>query len=73
MKKLSNKYTTLPFAFKAGADTDNGRLEITSAGKGTLLIGAVSLMPADNVEGFRADTLALLRELNSPSVKRRLA
>lgn len=66
LKKLSNKYTTLPFAFKAGADTDNGRLEITSAGKGTLLIGAVSLMPADNVEGFRADTLALLRELNSP-------
>jgi len=29
-------------------------------------VGTVSLMPADNVEGFRADVLALLRELDSP-------
>ncbi len=64
--RLGDAYTTVPFAFKAGAATDNGRLEIVSAGKGRLLIGAVSLMPGDNIDGFRADTLALLRELNSP-------
>jgi alpha-N-arabinofuranosidase len=29
-------------------------------------VGTVSLMPADNVNGFRADTLKLLKELNSP-------
>jgi alpha-L-arabinofuranosidase len=29
-------------------------------------VGTVSLMPADNVEGMRADTLALLKDLNSP-------
>jgi len=29
-------------------------------------VGAVSLMPADNVHGWRADTLALLRELGAP-------
>ncbi len=29
-------------------------------------MGAVSLMPADNVEGMRADTLKLLRELDAP-------
>ena len=29
-------------------------------------IGAVSLMPADHVHGMRADTLKLIRELNSP-------
>jgi alpha-N-arabinofuranosidase len=28
-------------------------------------VGVVSLMPADNVEGMRADTLKLLKELNS--------
>ncbi|MBE0534984.1 MAG: alpha-N-arabinofuranosidase, partial [Phycisphaerae bacterium] len=66
IKRLSQKFAKVPFTFKAGADTDNARLEITSAGNGTLLIGAVSLMPGDNVEGFRADTLALLRELDSP-------
>ncbi|MBE3072024.1 MAG: alpha-L-arabinofuranosidase, partial [Acidobacteria bacterium] len=46
--------------------TDAGRLEITSEGTGACRIGAVSLMPADNVEGFRPDVLALLRELNAP-------
>jgi alpha-N-arabinofuranosidase len=29
-------------------------------------VGTVSLMPADNVNGMRADTLALLKELDSP-------
>jgi alpha-N-arabinofuranosidase len=27
-------------------------------------IGAVSLMPADNIDGFRADTIALMREMD---------
>ena len=29
-------------------------------------VGTVSLMPADHVEGLRADTLALLKQLNAP-------
>jgi len=29
-------------------------------------VGTVSLMPADNIHGMRADTLALLKELDSP-------
>jgi alpha-L-arabinofuranosidase len=59
-------FTTVPLRFRAGADSCNGRLEIVARGTGTLTIGAVSLMPADNVLGWRADTLALLRELSSP-------
>ncbi|MBI2424451.1 MAG: alpha-N-arabinofuranosidase [Candidatus Hydrogenedentes bacterium] len=46
--------------------TEEGSLSITATGAGTLDIGAVSLMPADHVDGFRADTLALLRQLNAP-------
>ena len=53
-------------AFLAGGDTDNGRLEIASTGRGSFRVNTVSLMPADNVEGMRADTLALLKELDSP-------
>jgi alpha-N-arabinofuranosidase len=66
IKKLSGRVRKQKLAFRAGGSTGNGRLEIVSEGRGSFRIGAVSLMPADNVEGFRADTLALLRELNSP-------
>jgi alpha-N-arabinofuranosidase len=40
-------------------------LEIRNAGKKALLIGTVSLMPGDNIRGMRADTLALLKQLNA--------
>ena len=66
IKKIKNNFTAFPLKFKAGASTDDARLEITAQGDGSLRIAAVSLMPADNIKGFRADTLALLRELNSP-------
>ncbi|MDX9976124.1 MAG: hypothetical protein RBU21_24310 [FCB group bacterium] len=57
-------YVKTPLRFTAGGDTDDGRIEI--AGEGPFRVGAVSLMPADNVKGMRADTLALLKELDSP-------
>jgi alpha-L-arabinofuranosidase len=63
---VTSGFATYPLRFRAGAGTDNGRLEIVGRGTGTLTIGAVSLMPADNVLGWRADTLAFLRELNAP-------
>jgi alpha-N-arabinofuranosidase len=66
VKTVSAKYAKVPFSFTAGGSTDNGRLTISTSGQGTLRIGCVSLMPADNVEGFRKDTLELLRQLNAP-------
>jgi alpha-N-arabinofuranosidase len=67
ISRLTKQFKTYPFQFKAGADTDNGKLEIVGIGKkGAWTIGAVSLMPADNVKGFRKDTLELLKKLNSP-------
>ncbi len=63
---LQDAYQKHPLVFTAGADTTDGRLAIHCYGSGSVWIGTVSLMPADNVEGFRTDTLALLRELNSP-------
>ena len=58
-------FTEIPFAFTAGEDTDNGSLEVVGRGKGGFRIGTVSLMPADNVQGMRADTLKLLKELDA--------
>jgi alpha-N-arabinofuranosidase len=54
----------VPLRFSCQAATTEARLEITGTGTGTFRVGAVSLMPADNVKGFRADTLALMREID---------
>jgi alpha-N-arabinofuranosidase len=64
--KIGKKYGKFPLRFTAKGSTDNGRLEIVGRGKGDFLIGTVSLMPGDNILGWRADTVALLKELNSP-------
>ncbi len=58
------EWSTVPLAFACGADTQDGRIEITGTGNGTFRVGAVSLMPADNVGGFRADMIALMREMD---------
>lgn len=58
-------YQKYPFRFTAGLTTDQASLEIR-AEEGDLLVGTISLMPADNIHGMRADTLALLRQLAAP-------
>jgi alpha-L-arabinofuranosidase len=64
--KITSDFAKYPFTFKAGASTINGKLEIVAAGKGTYKIGTVSIMPGDNINGMRADTMKLLKELNAP-------
>ncbi len=63
---ITNNYSTYPLSFKSTVLTHDAVLSIEPVGKGKLSVGTVSLMPSDNVEGFRSDVLALLRELNSP-------
>lgn len=62
---LTGAYAKFPFRFTAKADNSDAALEITGTGTGTFHVGTVSLMPADNVDGFRPDTIALLRQLHS--------
>jgi alpha-N-arabinofuranosidase len=62
---ISSTYTRLPFRFTSGADSSDATIQITGKGSGNLHIGTVSLMPADNIDGFRPDTIALLRQLHS--------
>ena len=45
------------------ASAENGRIEITFSGEGTLTLGAVSLMPRDNFRGMRKDVIALMKKL----------
>jgi len=66
LEDMSNDYRTFPLFFTAGASTEKARLEISSKGSESFRVGAVSLMPADNIRGFRPEVLALLRELDAP-------
>jgi alpha-N-arabinofuranosidase len=59
---LTSDYARFPLTFTAKADTNQGALEITGTGSGTFRIGAASLMPADNVSGFKAGMIRLLKE-----------
>jgi alpha-N-arabinofuranosidase len=62
IKTMGAKYTKVPLKFPPGADTTTGRFEIVGAGGGEFHIGAVSLMPADNISGFKAAMVRLLKE-----------
>ncbi|MDE3105225.1 MAG: alpha-N-arabinofuranosidase [Acidobacteriota bacterium] len=63
LRGLGATYRKYPLHFTAGADTDDARLEITGTGAGSFHVGAVSLMPADNVEGFRPEVVAALKQM----------
>jgi alpha-L-arabinofuranosidase len=59
---LTGHYATFPLQFTAEADTTQGRFEIVGTGSGEFHIGAVSLMAADNLSGFKAASIRLLKE-----------
>jgi alpha-L-arabinofuranosidase len=62
---LPTTYRKFPFSFTSSQDATNATFEIAGTGSGSFHIGTVSLMPADNIDGFRPDTTALLRQLHS--------
>ncbi|HKO18722.1 MAG TPA: alpha-L-arabinofuranosidase C-terminal domain-containing protein [Acidobacteriaceae bacterium] len=61
---VSEAYKTFPLTFTSSSDTTEAALEISGTGSGNLHIGAVSLMPADNINGFRPDVIDLFRQIN---------
>ncbi len=65
IRALGSAYRKYPLKFQAQEDSDDAQLEITGTGTGSFHIGAISLMPADNIEGFRAEVIAALKQLHS--------
>src|SRR6266581_3830246 len=59
------EWQSVPFELIAGADSSDARLEVTGTGTARFRVGTVSLMPADNINGWRADTTAIARTLHS--------
>jgi alpha-N-arabinofuranosidase len=63
--KLGPDYRKFSLSFQAQSDSDDARLEMVGTGTGSFHIGAVSLMPANNVQGFRAEVITVLKQLHS--------
>ncbi len=62
---LTSEYKKFSLNFTATTDTQDAAIEIAGTGTGNFHIGTISLMPADNIDGFRADTIPLIRQINS--------
>ncbi|MBN2420615.1 MAG: alpha-N-arabinofuranosidase, partial [Deltaproteobacteria bacterium] len=65
IRTVRGDYTKWVYDFKAAEDTDKAIFQI-EVQEGDVFVGAVSLMPADNINGMRRDAITLLKELNSP-------
>lgn len=64
--KISSEYQKIPIQFHSKSTTENGTIRIRVEGSGDVKIGTISLMPSNNINGYRADVISLLKELNSP-------
>jgi alpha-N-arabinofuranosidase len=67
---LTDMYHTYPLRFIAGADADSAQFEIVGNGAGWFRIGVVSLMPADNINGFRRDIVEHLKVIDRGTIYR---
>ena len=61
---LGADYKKFAFTFKA-EHSGAAQFEIVGTGTGSFRVGAVSLIPADNLEGWRPDAIAVLKSLRS--------
>jgi alpha-N-arabinofuranosidase len=57
------------FVLTATHTDKNGCLTVTFPGKGTLWVGTASLMPVDNMGGFRTDVVQALKALHIPNLR----
>lgn len=59
-------YQKIKFHLKSTVSSEQGRLVLEFDNVNELRIAAISLMPDDNVQGFRKDVLELLKRLDAP-------
>ena len=66
ISRPASEYQTYDLTYKAGSASASARLEISAAGNGALVIGTVSLMPADNVDGHARATRSRCSSSSTP-------
>jgi alpha-L-arabinofuranosidase len=63
---LDRGYHRILFRFRAAKTTESATLSVHITQPGLVWLGCLSLMPADNIKGMRADVLELIKQLNPP-------
>ena len=63
IRTIGTAYRKFPLRYASAVDTDDATLEITGTGTGSFHVGAVSLMPAENIKGFRPEVVSALKQL----------
>jgi alpha-N-arabinofuranosidase len=67
---ISNKdWNRFTFTLKPTQTDKNAIFTITFKGSGILWVGSVSLMPDDNISGFRKDVIEALRAIHPPNIR----
>jgi len=66
VNEIGREYLAVPFEFESPFSSEKTVLEVFSTGSGAFVVGTLSLMPADNIGGWRKDVTDLMKELNSP-------
>jgi alpha-L-arabinofuranosidase len=66
INQISDNYEHYNFELIPDFDSNEITLEMFSTGSGEFHVGTISLMPADNIKGWRTDVVALMKELDSP-------
>jgi len=57
------------FTLRPSQTDRDGRFTITFSGSGTLWVGTASLMPDDNVSGYRKDVIEALKAIKPPNIR----
>ena len=65
----NKEWSRFSFTLKPAQTDKNGIFTITFKGPGILWVGSVSLMPDDNVSGFRKDVIEALQAIHPPNIR----
>jgi len=69
IERCAADWATYEFSLTPDASVDDAAFSITFQDEGKVWIGAASLMPADNVHGWRRDVLELVKEMKPPIIR----
>lgn len=66
---LSEQWQKYSFTLPALGETVSAEVRIMASGPGTVWLGAASLMPADNLDGWRRDVIEVLRAVRPAAIR----
>ena len=69
LPRIGTDWTKISERLTSTGTTDRAAIEIEAAGEGSVWIDKLSLMPADNIDGWRRDVVEAVRELRPPILR----